>query len=45
MAFLRRHRSETLILQARRAGDASAQTLAGLAGIMGVLALVQHIIP
>jgi hypothetical protein len=44
MAFLRKHRSETLILRARRAGDAGAQTVAGLAGIMSVLALVQHVV-
>jgi hypothetical protein len=45
MAFLRRHRSETLILTARRAGDAGAQTMAGLVGMMGLLALVQHVVP
>jgi hypothetical protein len=45
MAFLRRHRSETLILQAHRAGDAGVQVIAGLAGVLAALALVQHLVP
>jgi hypothetical protein len=45
MAFLHRHRSETLILHARGASDFGAQAAAGLAGVIGLLALIQHLVP